>query len=95
MEKLEKVGVMAGASLNMDEVLRGPRLREREFFVKTSNPEMSHPYVAWLPWRLSDSSRGNYRDAPLLGESNDYVFGELLHLPNEETLLLEEEGVIY
>ncbi|MBI4296094.1 MAG: hypothetical protein HY667_03130 [Chloroflexi bacterium] len=50
--------------------------------------------LASLPWRLSDSPKGNYQAVPLLGEHNDYVFGTLLGLSREEIRQLVEEKVI-
>ena len=38
---------------------------------------------------------GVYRRAPLFGEHNQYVFGELLAMPADEIKGLIEEKVIY
>jgi crotonobetainyl-CoA:carnitine CoA-transferase CaiB-like acyl-CoA transferase len=48
-----------------------------------------------LPWRADGKQKGNYSCPPLLGEHNDYVFGELLGLTSEEIARLKEEKVIY
>lgn len=72
-----------------------PHLKERGFLVELEHPEMGKLIRTGLPWRLSDSTRGHYQYPPLLGEHNDYVFGELLGLPGEEIERLEEEQVIY
>lgn len=95
MKLLQGAGVMAGASLGLDELVSDPQLREREFFIDMEHPVMGKLCLAGLPWRLSDCSRGNYYSPPLLGEHNDYVFGELLGMPKEEIRRLEKEKVIY
>lgn len=95
MEMLQKAGLMAGACLNTAQLMCDPHLREREFFVDMVHPAMGKLRLPGLPWMLSNTPRGNYNHAPLLGEHNDYVFGELLGLPKEEIKRLEEEKVIY
>ncbi|MBE0415452.1 MAG: CoA transferase [Dehalococcoidia bacterium] len=94
MEMLQKAGVMAGPSSNTEELVQDHHLEERDFFVDIDHPEMGRVRLARLPWRLSDSPRGNYQHAPLLGEHNDYVFGELLNMSGEEIARLKEEQVI-
>jgi len=73
MQKLQKAGVMAGASLNVEEVVNDPHLAERNFFVDIEYPDKTKLRRTGLPWKLSDTSRGNYRYAPSLGEQNNYV----------------------
>jgi len=95
MEMLQKAGVTAGASLGVKELVEDPHLNERGFFIEMEHPVLGKLRCAALPWRLSDSPKGNYHYAPLLGEHNDYVFGELLGLPKEEIEQLKEEKVIH
>jgi crotonobetainyl-CoA:carnitine CoA-transferase CaiB-like acyl-CoA transferase len=47
-----------------------------------------------VPWRFSSTPAQVTRYAPLLGEHNEYVFGELLGMPQEEIQRLVAEGVI-
>jgi crotonobetainyl-CoA:carnitine CoA-transferase CaiB-like acyl-CoA transferase len=93
VEKLQKAGVMAGPSLSTKQAVEDLHLKEREFFVQADHPVLGRISVAGLPWKLSDSPRGNYSYPPLLGEHNDYVFGELLGLSREELEKLKEEKV--
>jgi crotonobetainyl-CoA:carnitine CoA-transferase CaiB-like acyl-CoA transferase len=48
-----------------------------------------------IPWRLSGTPGRISRPAPLLGEHNQYVFGELLGLPEAEIRRLVEAEAIY
>ncbi|MFC2070820.1 CaiB/BaiF CoA transferase family protein [Chloroflexota bacterium] len=95
MQILQAAGVMAGATLDLGEVANDPHLRERGILVDMEHPKMGKATLASLPWKLSDIPKGNYQFPPLLGEHNDYVFGELLGLSKEEIKRLEEEKVIY
>ena len=95
MEILQRAGVTAGASLSVQGVAEDTQLKEREFFVITDHPVMGKLPYAKLPWRLSNTPVGNYNYAPLLGEHNNYVFGELLGLSKEEIAQLVEEKVIH
>jgi len=95
MQALQKAGVMAGASLKVEEVADDPHLKENGFLVDIEYPDKTKLRRTGLPWRLSDTPKGNYRYCPSLGEHNDYVFGELLGISKEEIKRLEEEKVIY
>ena len=47
-----------------------------------------------LPMRLSRTDADIWRSAPLLGEDNDYVFGDILGLDEDRRRELAEAGVI-
>lgn len=95
MEILQKAGVMAGPSFKVEEVAQDSHLGQRGFFVDIDHPGIGAVRLSGLPWKLSDVPPGNYQHAPLLGEHNDYVFKELLKMPEEEIARLQEEQVIY
>jgi crotonobetainyl-CoA:carnitine CoA-transferase CaiB-like acyl-CoA transferase len=95
MELLQKVGVAAGASLNIKDLVSDPQLKTRRFFVEIEHPVIGTMTLPGLPWRPDGRQKGNYSSPPLLGEHNEYVFGELLSLTNEEIAKLVEEKVIY
>ncbi len=62
--------------------------------VEMEHPEMGKVVRAAVPWRLSDSPKGNYAPPPLLGEHNNYVLGEILGMSKEEITKLEEDQII-
>jgi benzylsuccinate CoA-transferase BbsF subunit len=95
MEILQKAGVAAGASLNVKDLVNDPQLKARRFFVEMEHPVIGNITLAGLPWKAGGKQKGNYSYPPLLGEHNDYVFGNLLGLTKEEIARLEEEKVIY
>ena len=94
MEILQRAGVAAGPSYDIDELIRDPHLRERGFFVEIDQPEMGKTWPI-LPWKQTATFKGNYQPAPQLGQHNDYVFGELLGMPQDEIARLAEEKVIF
>ena len=93
MEILQRAGVAAGPSLDIEELVNDPHLRERGFFIEIDQPEMTKTWPI-LPWKQTDTLKGDYYHAPLLGEHNDYVFGQLLGMPQDEIAHLVEEKVI-
>ena len=95
MEILQKAGVMAGPTLKVAEVVQDRHLEERGFFIDVGHPDVGTVRFPRLPWRSSEGPQGNYEQPPCLGEHNDYVFRELLKMPEEEIARLEEEQVIF
>ncbi|MFC2012198.1 CaiB/BaiF CoA transferase family protein [Chloroflexota bacterium] len=95
MQILQKAGIAAGMTLSPKDLVEDPHLKERRFFIETDHPVMGKLRFAGLPWRLNNKPRENYQYAPLLGEHNEYVLGELLGLSREEIIRLIEEKIIY
>ena len=91
---LQAAGVAAGPSLNPEELINDPHLNERQMFITTTRPGGSSRIMPGLPWR-SDGISPAYSRAPLAGEHNDYVFGDLLGIPVHEVERLKEAKVIY
>jgi benzylsuccinate CoA-transferase BbsF subunit len=94
MEKLQKAGVMAGATLGPKELVEDPHLKDRGFFAENDHAVIGKLIYAGLPFRLSNAPRGNYGPAPLLGEHNYYVLGDLLGMPRDEIDGLVKEKVL-
>lgn len=95
MRILQAAGVMAGASLKIEELSEDPHLRERGFLIEFEYPDKTKVRRLASPFNLSDSGKGNYTHPPELGEHNNYVFGELMGMSDEEIRRLEQERVIY
>ena len=93
-EKLQKAGIAATPSLSTKQATHDKHLNERGFFIRTNHPVLGDVLLSGLPLRLSDSPRGNYNRAPLLGEDNNYVFGELLGYSIAEIDSLISEKVL-
>jgi benzylsuccinate CoA-transferase BbsF subunit len=91
---LQQAGVAAAPSLSSAGLFKDPHLAERGVFQTVKHPVIGENWVISPPWKLSATPGGIHRHAPLLGEHNAYIFGEILGLSMEEIRALEEEEVI-
>ena len=97
MGHLQRVGVAAGAVLDSKELLFDDHLRERGFFeVVNHDPSTGMPPLPYVgrPWKLLGTPAVAPKAAPLMGQHNRQVLGELLCRTEEELSALEELGVI-
>jgi crotonobetainyl-CoA:carnitine CoA-transferase CaiB-like acyl-CoA transferase len=93
--ELQLKGVAAFKSLNSIDLVSDEHLWRRGFYSHvTDNKQRSIPIVG-APWRMSVTSPSIKRAAPLLGEHNDYVLGELLGLSAEERQRLITQKIVY
>jgi crotonobetainyl-CoA:carnitine CoA-transferase CaiB-like acyl-CoA transferase len=93
VETLQAAGVPAarlqtGASLSRD-----PHVRARGVFVPIEHPRLGKLQVVRPPWRMEGAALSE--PAPLLGQHNDYVLGEILGLDEAEIARLTEEKAVY
>jgi benzylsuccinate CoA-transferase BbsF subunit len=94
MEKLQAAGVAAMPVMSLEDQFRDPHLRAREIHLESEHPKVGLEFLHGIPWRLSHTPGRIHRPAPLLGEHNQYVFGEVLGLPDTEIQRLMEVGAI-
>jgi benzylsuccinate CoA-transferase BbsF subunit len=94
MALLQKKGVAAGVVQSAADLARDPQLKERGFFVELDHPEAGKTISDAAPIRLADTPAVYTRPAPLPGQDNDYVYGELLGLSKREINKLRKQGVI-
>ncbi len=91
---LQNAGIAAGPVFRADDVAEDEHLRIRDQFVEIVHPEVGPKLQPALPVRMSKVLKPNLDTAPLIGEHNGYVFGELLGLSGDEIFQLMEESVI-
>ena len=97
MGRLQSVDVAAGAVLDSKDLLFDNHLRERGFFeVVSHHPSTGMPPLPYAgrPWKLLGTPAVPGKAAPIMGEDNRLVLGELLCRTEEELSALEEQGVI-
>jgi benzylsuccinate CoA-transferase BbsF subunit len=94
VESLQRAGVACTKVLTGASIADDPHVRARGIFQTVQHPRVGEKRVVGAPWRFSDSPVGVRRAAPLLGEHNDYVLGEILGLPASEIARLTEAGVV-
>ena len=92
---LQSKGVAAAPVLSRKEKFSDPQLKARQDFVKVIHPVLGEELLDANPWRLSATPPEIFRHAPLVGEHNDYVYGELLNMSSAEISKLKEEEIIY
>ena len=95
MTHLQTAGVAAMPTLSSEGLFKDPHVRDRGVFLQVEHPAIGKDWVISPPWRFSETPAQINRHAPLLGEHNEYVFGELLGMSTVEIKRLEKEEVIY
>jgi len=94
MALLQKQGVAAGVVQDARDLAQDPQLKERGFFIELDHPVMGKTISDATPIRLSDTPPSYTRPAPLPGQDNNYVYGELIGLSDGEMAELKKKGVI-
>lgn len=95
METLQDAGVEAARVQNArDMVDSDPHLEQREFFAWYEHLLGEQALADGVPYKMSETPGGVLRGGPAYGIHNDYVFGELLGLPQGEINALRASGVI-
>ena len=94
-EKLQGAGVAAYPSMSNKDMFESRHLREREFTAEVDHPVVGKHVTINPPWKFGETPAGIRRQAPLIGEHNEYVFGELMGMSKKEISALVEEGIIH
>ncbi|MCS6924339.1 MAG: CoA transferase [Candidatus Binatia bacterium] len=93
METLGAAGVPCGAVFDSRDILSHPHLRERGMVVSVDHPTRGVVTMPGCAVQLADSPVA-IKPAPLLGQHNAEVYGELLGLTADDLRRLESDGVI-
>jgi crotonobetainyl-CoA:carnitine CoA-transferase CaiB-like acyl-CoA transferase len=95
MATLQSHGVRAGAVQNGEDLNEiDPQLAHRGTFFVMDHPVIGVATFEDFPARINRQRPDHWRSAPRLGEDNDYVFGEILGLDEDEIAKLAADGVI-
>lgn len=92
---MQKAGVAAMPSLSNEEIIHDPHFKHRGMSNTVEHPVMGEQVVFGVPWRYSKTPVNVHKAGPVMGESNNYVFGELLGLSGDEIARLVEDKVIF
>jgi crotonobetainyl-CoA:carnitine CoA-transferase CaiB-like acyl-CoA transferase len=96
MQRLQQAGIAAGVVANgADMCARDPHLQARNFWGTATLPDGSVTHVTGIPMKLSATPGSIRTPAPIIGEANDYVLGELLLISRAERDALIAEGAIW
>ncbi|NQT71952.1 MAG: CoA transferase [Chloroflexi bacterium] len=94
MQILQQSGIRAGAVLDAAQITSDPHLKQRGFFETVTHPEAGTHTYPGMSWKLSLTPGKIRMPAPCFAQHNDYVFGELLGISEEECMQLKTQGVI-
>lgn len=95
MHALQNAGVSAAPYLSPERVFTDPQLREGGFFSTHTASDGKQRDLPALGWRFEGGPAPRIAAAPVLGQHNDYVYGELLGLSDDEIVQLIEDQIIY
>jgi benzylsuccinate CoA-transferase BbsF subunit len=95
MDMLQTAGVAAVPAFSNEELFNDPHCKARECFAPVDHPEEGELYIVAPPWKFSETPAEATMAAPLLGEHNRYVFGELLGVSEEQISQMEADKVLY
>jgi formyl-CoA transferase len=93
MEILAGAGVLAGATLNAEDILQDRHLVEREIIVNVEDPVRGDYKMIGSPIKLSDDNP-KVRRAPRLGEHTDEVLTTILGYTDEDVEAMRRDGVV-
>jgi crotonobetainyl-CoA:carnitine CoA-transferase CaiB-like acyl-CoA transferase len=94
-ERLQRAGVCAHVSWNMQDIADDPHLRARGTTTEVSAANIPPRLAVGAPARFSKTNDiGIRRLTPALGQDEEYVFGELLGLSSAQRADLEKREVI-
>lgn len=95
MHALQGGGVRAAAVQNPQDLNEvDPQIAHRGTFFEMDHPVIGPARFEGFPSRMSGHGPDHWRSAPLLGEDNEYVFGEVLGLSDREIDELRDQEVI-
>jgi len=93
VEEFCRAGLIAAPSREGKDIYADTHLRERGAIVQIDHPELGELEMIRVPWKINDREVP-MTHAPLLGQHNQYVFGELLGLSDEEIADLDQKEII-
>ncbi len=92
---LQGIGVPVFPVMNIGDQFVDPHFRARDAWVESEHPMVGVEWLYGQPWHLSETQGSVRRHAPLLGEHNSVIFGELLGVPEATLRHLVDDQVLY
>lgn len=93
-EKLQREGVPAAPVLNVSDLLEDPHYRARGTFISVRHP-LGFDETIYGAYVKMSRTPARVNPGPVMGRDNDFVFKELLGLPEERYRALVEGQIIY
>jgi benzylsuccinate CoA-transferase BbsF subunit len=92
---LQKAGIAGTPVMNCEDQINDPHFQAKQTFIEMNHPLVGKELIYGNPMRLSDMPPEIRRNAPGLGENNDYILGELLGYSKQEIAEFTEQKVLY
>jgi benzylsuccinate CoA-transferase BbsF subunit len=93
-KRLQERGVAAAPVLDVSDLLKDPHYRARGTFIEVEHP-LGFEETLYGAYVKTSRTEVNVRPGPAMGQDNDYVFRELLELPEQRYRQLIDDQVIY
>jgi crotonobetainyl-CoA:carnitine CoA-transferase CaiB-like acyl-CoA transferase len=90
----EKYRMLFGIVQTPADLAKCPQLASRGFYQEVEHPVIGTIKVPFRLWNMSEAGARYYRPAPLLGQHNEEVYGQLLGYGEEDIMKLRERGVM-
>ncbi|MFC1970569.1 CaiB/BaiF CoA transferase family protein [Chloroflexota bacterium] len=84
MERMQKAGVPSGIVQSSPDLLEDPQLKSRNALWMMNHQELGEFPCLGQPFKLSKTPSGLRMPANLFGEHNEYVYREILGMPQDE-----------
>ncbi len=94
VSSLIAAGVPAAPALELEERNDDPHWKARGFTLWHDFEGFDPCTIYATPWLLTETPPELTRPTPKLGEHNDYVYGELMGLDDDEVERLQSEGIL-
>ena len=93
-QRLQSAGIPAAPVMRGPDLLQAPHYMERETFLTVDHPQVGPRQYPGLPWKMSATPGQVRGPAPMLGQHNREIYGELLGMAAADIDALESGGVI-
>jgi benzylsuccinate CoA-transferase BbsF subunit len=95
MELLQSVDVAAAPCADTEDRFTDPHFQFRQNIVNIEHPATGLDFIPNVVCKLSETPGTIRRPAPMLGEHNEYVFGEILGLPQDTIQSYIDKKILY
>ena len=92
-ESLQREGIAASPVMKGEDVFNDPHYQERGLLELVDHPSAGMYFLPGAAWKMSATPGAVRWPAPMLGEHNGFVFGEVLGMASQEIDRLNRDGV--
>jgi benzylsuccinate CoA-transferase BbsF subunit len=93
-QRLQDEGLAATPVSNVADLLNDPHFTARRTFIQVQHP-LGFEETLYGVYAKTSGAQPDVRPGPMMGQDNDYVFKELLEIPEDRYRRLLDEKVIY